>query len=212
MKQELDNLNMPFMAKSAGPPWLPAPAVEAREIAWWTQWVLALFGLLLIISGIISFFTRSWFWAGYTLASGLVYFLLLFLMKSTFFDALDQGRFKEASDKLLIWVIIGIIFGFIPGLLLLIAYIRLRDVFQPKFQPYPPGTYQAGAPPPSPQPQYYAPPPQQAPPPPPPQAPPAPQPTPSHEPAKHADMVKCKKCGVQYPAFMRTCPNCNEPR
>ncbi|MFP4170528.1 MAG: hypothetical protein ACLFUV_05870, partial [Methanomassiliicoccales archaeon] len=28
---------------------------------------------------------------------------------------------------------------------------------------------------------------------------------------KH-EMVKCKNCGVQYPAFMRTCPNCGEPR
>ncbi|MCU0861314.1 MAG: DUF973 family protein [Methanomassiliicoccales archaeon] len=212
MKQELDNLNMPFMAKSAGPPWLPAPAVESREIAWWTQWVLALFGLLLIVSGIISFFTLSWFWAGYSLVSGIVYFLLLFLMKSTFFDTLDQGKFKEASDKLIIWVIVGIIFGFVPGLLLLIAYIRLRDVFQPNYQPYPAGTYQAGPAPPQQQQQYSAPPPQQAPPPqPPPQQAPPPQPA-SQEQQKHADMVKCKKCGVQFPAFMRTCPNCNEPR
>ena len=26
------------------------------------------------------------------------------------------------------------------------------------------------------------------------------------------ERVRCKKCGVQYPSFMRTCPNCNEPR
>ncbi len=70
MKQELDDLNLPFMAKSAGPPWLPAPVVEAREIAWWTQWVLALLGIMYIIAGILSFFTihssSSAFWAGYS--------------------------------------------------------------------------------------------------------------------------------------------------
>jgi uncharacterized OB-fold protein len=25
-------------------------------------------------------------------------------------------------------------------------------------------------------------------------------------------MIKCNKCGVQYPAFMHACPNCNEPK
>lgn len=209
MKQELDNLNMPFMAKSTGPPWLPAPAVEAREISWWTQWILALLGLLLIIGGIFSLFTQNFFWAGYSLLSGVVYYFLIFMMKSTFFDVLDQGKFKEASDRLIIWAIVGLLFGLLPGLLLIFAYFRLKDVFQPNYQPYPTGTYQTGAPPS--QQQYNAPPPQQAPPPqPPPQ--PAPPPQAPQEKPKHTDMVKCKKCGVQYPAFMRTCPNCNEPR
>lgn len=213
MKPELDNLNLPFMAKSMGPPWLPAPVVGARELAWWTQWALALLGILFIISGIISFFTihNPWaaFWAGYILACGAAYFFLLFIMKPMFFDVLDQGRFKEASDRLIILVVIGLFVGVIPAVLLALAYIRMREVFQPNYQPYPAGTYQAGAaPPPPPQPQY-APPPQQAPSPPPP-APPAQSSPP--EPQKHAEMVKCKKCGVQYPSFMRTCPNCNEPR
>ena len=31
-------------------------------------------------------------------------------------------------------------------------------------------------------------------------------------PRHHTDMVKCKKCGASYPAFMHACPNCNEPK
>jgi uncharacterized OB-fold protein len=29
---------------------------------------------------------------------------------------------------------------------------------------------------------------------------------------QRAEMIKCKNCGVQYPAFMRNCPNCGAPR
>jgi hypothetical protein len=96
--------------------------------------------------------------------------------------------------------------------MLLIAYLRIKDVFQPNYQPYPSGQYQVGqaqAPP-----QQYQAPPQQGPPAPAPPQPVEAQPMPhATQPEPHkAEMVKCKKCSVQYPAFMRTCPNCNEPR
>jgi rubrerythrin len=26
------------------------------------------------------------------------------------------------------------------------------------------------------------------------------------------EMIKCNKCGVQFPSFMHACPNCNEPK
>jgi hypothetical protein len=40
MEQQLDSLNLPFLAKGVAPPWLPAPAAEARRIAYWAQWVM----------------------------------------------------------------------------------------------------------------------------------------------------------------------------
>jgi hypothetical protein len=211
MKHELDNLNLPFMAKSAGPPWLPAPAVESREITWWTQWLMGLLGLVYIIAGIVSFFTidssSAAFWAAYILACGVAYFIVLYLLKGYFFDNLDQGKFQIASNWLIMFAIVGLFLALVPGLLLLLSYLRLRDVFQPNYQPFPAGSYQTGTA--TQQPPQPAPPspsaPQQTPPP-----QPAEQPQP--EQAKKAEMVKCKKCGVQYPSFMRTCPNCNEPR
>lgn len=215
MKHELDNLNLPFMAKSAGPPWLPAPVVEAREIAWWTQWIMALLGLVYIISGIVSFFTidssSSAFWAAYILACGVAYFIVLYLLKGYFFDNIDQGKFQIASNWLIIWAIVGLFLALVPGILFLVSYYRLRRVFQPNYQPYPSGAYQTGtaSQPPTQAAPQNAPAPQQAP-------SPAPPPQPAEqlkpEQPKKAEMVKCKKCGVQYPSFMRTCPNCNEPR
>jgi hypothetical protein len=206
MKQELDNLNLPFMAKSAGPAWLPVQAVESRNIAWWSQWVIGLWGVLLLITGLVSFLTvrmgGGLVYAGYALISGVLCFILLYLLKSWYFDVLDQGKFKEAADKLILLALLGFLPFLIPGAMLLLAYLRLNDIFQPNYEPYPEGTYQAGT---------VKPP--QVPPPPASQAPmPEPSAQSDSESHKKAEMVKCKKCGVQYPTFMRTCPNCNEPR
>jgi hypothetical protein len=211
MEHELDSMNLSFTAKSTAPPWLPAPVAEARKLAWWAQWLMLLIGLAFVISGVVQIVFSGFVFGGYTLAAGIINFLLVFLMKTTFFDAVDLGKFKEATDKLLIWMILGLVFGVIGGLMLLIAYLRIKDVFQPNYQPYPSGQYQVGqaqAPP-----QQFQAPPQQGPPAPAP-APVEAQPMPhATQPEPHkAEMVKCKKCGVQYPAFMRTCPNCNEPR
>jgi hypothetical protein len=166
-----------------------------------------------LISGIVQIVLSGFVFGGYSIASGVINFLLVFVMKSTFFDAVDLGKFREAQDKLIIWMILGLIFGFIGGLMLLIAYLRLANVFQPNYQPYPSGQYQVGQAQAPPQ-QYQAPPQQAAPAPPAPTQPVEAQPMPhATQPEPHkAEMVKCKKCGVQYPAFMRTCPNCNEPR
>ncbi|HUL40098.1 MAG TPA: hypothetical protein VLU38_07400 [Methanomassiliicoccales archaeon] len=210
MKHELDNLDLPFMAKSAGPPWLPAPVVQARELAWWTQWIMALLGLVYIISGIVSFFTiessSAAFWAAYILASGVLYFVVLYFMKKLIFDRIDQGKFQDGSNWLLVFGLIGLFLLFVPGVLLLISYVILRRVFQPSYQSYPAGANQAGttAPPPA-QAAPQSPPPSQP-------APPPPQEPAQAEQPRKTEMVKCKKCGVQYPSFMRTCPNCNEPR
>jgi hypothetical protein len=213
MEQNLDSLNLPFLAKGVAPPWLPAPVAEARRIAYWAQWVMLLISLVCLISGIVQIAYRSYFSGSYFLATAIMNFLVVYLMKTTFFDAVDLGKFKEATDKLVVWMVIVLVFGVLGGLMLLFAYLRIKGVFQTNYQPYPTGQYQVGQAQAPPQ-QYQAPPPQRAPvasaPPQPSEAQPMPHAT-QPEPHK-AEMVKCKKCGVQYPAFMRTCPNCNEPR
>jgi hypothetical protein len=214
--------DFPFLVNSIGPPWLPASVAEARKYAYWGQLIYFVFFFIMLVFGIISLFFGAWAGGVYLLASAIVNILIVFLLKTTVFDSIDQGRFNEASDRLLIWGILGFIFGIIPGIFMIIAFLKIQEVFQPQYQPYPPqqpGQYQQP-------PQYQQQPPQQYQQPPAParpqqepprsQAPPQPQPTtpqstqqtqkPKHE------MVKCKKCSVQYPAFMRTCPNCGEPR
>jgi predicted PurR-regulated permease PerM len=152
--------------------------------------------------------------AAYFIISAVVLAFLFYMMVKTVFEPLDQGKFREASDKLLIWGILGLIFLVIPGIFLLLAYVRLQEVFQPQYQQYPTQYYQ--------QPQQY---PQKAPAAgqhqaPPQQAPqqhqapvPAPvAPAPEAPQQQRSEMIKCKNCGVQYPAFMRNCPNCGAPR
>ncbi len=198
------------MAKEPGPQWLPASAAEARLLAYWGQWFAFLFGVLFLVIGVLGLIF-TWFWGMpiYLLIAGIMNLVAALMLKTSFFDSLDAGRFKEASERLIIWTILTLIFGVIAGVFLILSWVKLGEVFQPNYQPYPAGTYQAGQPQAQPQqvPPAPAPVAPQAPPQPAPQA--APQPAPEQ---KKAEMVKCKKCGVQYPAFMRTCPNCNEPR
>jgi hypothetical protein len=198
---------LPFLPESQGPPWLPASAADARKWAYWAVLVVFIFMVIGIIVAIAAAIFFPWM-----LISAVIMFvvglIVILIAKSTVFDPLDQGRFKDASTFLLIWGIIGLIVSLIPGILFLVAFIKLQEVFSPQYQQYQaqPG-YQGQPPAGAPQQQYQAPPPQQAP------APQAPaQPEQQGGAGQKVEMVKCAKCGVQYPAFMHHCPNCNTPR
>ncbi|KQM11136.1 hypothetical protein AOA80_10265 [Methanomassiliicoccales archaeon RumEn M1] len=171
---------------------------------------------MLLIAGVSSITSGGYSIGAYAIIAALVNLLLYAMMPSTVFAPLDQGRFREASDRLLIWGVLGLLFGVLGGLVLLAAYVKLQDVFQPQYQQYPPGQYYE-------QPLYQQP---QYQPAPPPYQPPArtdevvpakveeaePEPVPAPEPPRKAEMTKCRNCGVQYPSFMRNCPNCGAPR
>lgn len=143
-------------------------------------------------------------------AFGLVAMLICFLaaifMKRTVIDAIDQGRFHDAKNDSIIWVVFGLIGFVLPALLLMLTYVKISDSLmaqQPTgYAPYAPGTVQVQAPAP------YIPPPAPVQPPP---GPPADQ----HAQAYHAHqtpMIRCKNCSVQYPMFMHSCPNCGAPK
>lgn len=149
-----------------------------------------------------------------------VYFLLVmfisaivtFLVKRQISNPLDAGKFEVAGERSIIWGIISLIFGFVPGIMLIAGAIRLREAYahlqQPVHEQAPPRTpvpenetlraetvqQNAGRVQPSAsqsRAQQYS--------------------VPSV--AKHSpEMVKCKKCGSSFPSFMHACPNCNEPK
>ena len=204
----MDALNsIPFMPNSRGPPWLPAPAAQGRQFAYYG----VLFAFIMFVVGVIWLIIAMLSWSVYLY--GFVLWIIIdiiffFLIKSTVFDQIDQGRFHDANVMFLLWSILMLFVGLIPGILMIIGWIKYQEVFQPQYAQYQAQPSQVGPPPAQPPSQYAPPPPappQQAPPPPPAAAP---------EPAQQqkVDMVKCKKCGVNYPAFMHHCPNCNEPR
>ncbi len=192
-----------FLASENGPPWLPASVAEARKLVYIGQLLALVFALIGMLAGVITIVTGNILGGIYPLAAAGLGLVVILMLKDNVFANIDQGRFKQASDALLIWSIVGLVVLFIPGVILLIGFLKLQEIFQPQY-----AQYQAQ--------QYQAAPNQQAAPPQPPQpAPqqPAPQPAPAAEHKdKKVEMAKCRKCGVNYPSFMHNCPNCNEPR
>jgi hypothetical protein len=192
-----------FLASENGPPWLPASVAEARKLVYIGQLLALVFALIGMLAGVITIVTGNILGGIYPLAAAGLGLVVILMLKDNVFANIDQGRFKQASDALLIWSIVGFVVLFIPGIILLIGFLKLQEIFQPQY-----AQYQAQ--------QYQAAPNQQAAPPQPPQpAPqqPAPQPAPAAEHKdKKVEMAKCRKCGVNYPSFMHNCPNCNEPR
>lgn len=217
--------SIPYMANPVGPPWLPASVAEARKLAYWAQILSGVMAVILLIAGIVNLLSEKGSemrFGGIGLILMAVIAIAVFvLLKSMLFDIVDQGKFKESSGRFLFLGIIGLFGGVFPGILLILGYMRLQEVFQPQYQQYhpqnatvaPPLKGQQSAPG---QQTYQA---------------PAQQPAPQQDQMqtlreglkddraqveqkkdKKTEMIKCSKCGVQYPSFMHACPNCNEPK
>lgn len=211
-----------ILAGSKPAPWLPRDAQDARTFAFWAQILFLLSALLFLIWGIITLVFLNIIGVMY-----LVFMILSgfagFSLKKYVIDEIDGGRFHEAKNNVIIWMIIGFVAFLVTGILLLITYMKLNDALAPQtpgYTPVAPGTAVAQQQQ-YPQPQYQTQQPQaypqyqpqaQAP------AQPAPGQTyyqpppaqPAHE--QKYQMMKCKNCGVQFPAFMTNCPNCGSPK
>ncbi|MEM2839853.1 MAG: hypothetical protein QXE18_07190 [Thermoplasmata archaeon] len=217
-----------ILASSTVPPWLPRDAQEARKFAFWSQVLFLLMafiwfvlGIASIAIGIASLSGGSVGWGLFDIIMAIICGIAGIYVKKSVIDEIDHGRFMEAKNASIVWIIIGIAGLFLPSILMLLAFMSIDAAMRPQVQvaPYPPGTvvaqqpyqpaqYQQPA-----QPQYqpaqYQPAQYQAPQ----TAAPAtvqagPQPSDQHK----YQMVKCKNCNVQYPAFMANCPNCGAPR
>ena len=203
-----------IFAHGTTPPWLPREVAEGRKFAWWAQimfFLTAVLWFVLAIASIAFFIARG---GTGTLIVGVVGFfgmLICFLaavfMKRTVIDAIDQGRFHDAKNDSLIWVIFGLVGFVLPALFLILTYAKLGDALVTQapvgYQPYSPGTVAVQ------QPGPYVPPPAPI------QGPAPVQPVPPGAPQYHAHqtpMVRCKNCSVQYPVFMHSCPNCGAPK
>lgn len=211
-----------ILAGSAVPPWLPRDAQDARKFAYWAQILFLLMAFIWFVIGIAWAavgLSRSFGWdigmGFFAIIMAIVCGICGMFLKKSVIDEIDHGRFHDAKTSSVIWLLIGIVAFALPTILLLLAYMKLSEAIAPQapsYSPYAPGTVIAQAP------QYQqpvAPPAQQ------PAAPaqqlyyqPAPAPAPSGPGAQDHkyQMMKCKKCGVQFPAFMTNCPNCGSPK
>ena len=204
-----------IFAHGSSPPWLPREVAEARRFAWWAQIMFFLMAAVWFVIAIVSLTVYAVDHAGrgmlalgaFGLLAMIICFLAAIFMKRTVIDAIDQGRFHDAKNDTVIWIVFGLIGIVIPALFLMLTYVKISDSLaaqQPTgYAPYAPGTVHVQQPPP------YVPPPA-------PIQPPPPGPVPEQQaPAYHAHqtpMVRCKNCSVQYPMFMHSCPNCGAPK
>ncbi len=86
-------------------------------------WVLALIvGIILLITGLISF--------GITAIFGVVDIVVFYECREII-RLTEQRKLAAAKEKTLIWMVVGLIFGFvIVGLFMVIAYIKFDDLIR----------------------------------------------------------------------------------
>ncbi|MEM3852240.1 MAG: hypothetical protein QXP70_04490 [Methanomassiliicoccales archaeon] len=217
------------------PPWLPSHAKESRNQVFWAQIAsfvevpVAIFLAILMFYYYFRYSARSYLLLNPG-AKGLatdffsfgIYFIVIVIVctvevafiKAHISNAIDSGKFLLAQERSMLWGILGILFGLVPGILLISASVSLRELNK---QPTAsadssmPKTEQTKA---------QSPPIQSVN-----QPPRAETPTNAQQEQKqsvyvippantkmHTDMIKCKKCGASYPSFMHACPSCNEPK
>ena len=113
--------------------------------------IAGIFGIIMTIIGILIMI-----WLAFILWPLMFIGLLPVILGLLFYincvkinEMIDQGQYEEAKSKTLIWMIIGLIFiNMIPGIILLIAYMKFDDLINATrgagYMPPPP---QYGAPP-----------------------------------------------------------------
>jgi hypothetical protein len=206
------------IAHGSSPPWLPREVSEGRRFAWWGQIMFLLMAFIWFVIGIASIVlyavdgrTGSLVFGLFGFIAMVICFMSAVFVKKTVLDAIDQGRFHDAKNDSVFWIVMGI-FGFaLPSVMLAFTHLKVSDALTtqapPGYMPYAPGSVVTQAPPPGQQPAPVPPPPQPA----------HPQAAQQHAPAGqyHAHqtpMHRCKNCNVQFPAFMHACPNCGAPK
>ncbi len=126
--------------------------------------ILNITKILALVVGILGFIVAIWdslsyaFWFGWIPAlTGAIYGVLtgvinlLIYMRIPEYEAMIRSRrYSEAKSDMLIWGVLGLIFGFIAGILLLIViFVYLEELERMYTYPQPP---QTRYPPPPPQP------------------------------------------------------------
>lgn len=116
--------NQPYGPQPAQQP-LPPAAQSIKDL-------VRIAGLIALIFGIINIL---WGIAGLIFLMGIVgiIFGIIDIIMWKQCDAInkliDQHRFEEAKSKTLVWMILGIILGgLIPGIILLIAYLKFDEL------------------------------------------------------------------------------------
>src|SRR5512136_3026128 len=140
-----------IFAHGSSPPWLPREVAEGRRFAWWAQILFFLATFVWFIIAIVGLTvyavdggSRGLLALGvFGLLAMLICFLSAVFMKRTVIDAIDQGRFNDAKNDSMIWIVFGLIGFVLPALFLMLTYVKISDTMaaqQPVgYTPYAPG-------------------------------------------------------------------------
>ena len=83
-------------------------------------------GVLLLIGGIIWIIIAGIFGAIFALPTVIaaIFWIIFYMSCKSISAMVDARQYEQAKSKTLLWMILGFIFGFLPGILLLIAYLK----------------------------------------------------------------------------------------
>ena len=116
------------------PPNPPAPSIGESSKVRSIMEILNISKILALVIGILGFALAAWYliWlaiipGAYWILTGIIN-LLLYMRHEEFMGLIRGRRYQELKDTMLVWMVLGIIFGFIVGILLLIVYIQVEDL------------------------------------------------------------------------------------
>ncbi|MFQ6060705.1 MAG: hypothetical protein ACE5KV_05340 [Thermoplasmata archaeon] len=159
-----------IISTPSAPAYLPPNVKEARNFIHWGSIFFLIAGVVWILWGIwdliwVVVWSASWYWVGYfwagailsaiiRIALGFIAIILRTKVRKSLIGAIDSGRYVEATNKAVIYAILGFIFAWvIGGILILLGYFKLKEtpaaapVGPPAAAPSSPGSPPGTAPP-----------------------------------------------------------------
>ncbi len=133
------------------PPTASGPAIGESDKLRSALDLLNITKILALIIGIVGFLAAAWSgfdvalgdyfaipWVGYYVITGIIN--LLIYTKIPEYDSLVRSRrYGEAKEEMLMWSVLGIIFGFLAGLLLiLVIFMYLEELERTPYTAQPP--------------------------------------------------------------------------
>ncbi|NPA74750.1 MAG: hypothetical protein GXO25_01545 [Euryarchaeota archaeon] len=136
------------------PPEAPGPRIGESTKLRSALDLLNIAKILALIIGIIGFLAAAWNgifvilgdifsipWVGYYVVVGVIN-LILYTKIPEFDSQIRARRYSEAREEMLIWAVMGIIFGFIVGLILILVIFMYLEELERGNQGYvPPPQY-----------------------------------------------------------------------
>ncbi len=123
----------------------PPEAKSIMDLVRITGIISLIFGIILLISGIATLL----FFVGIVPLIFGIFDLVIWMKCKEINGLMEQRRYGDARDKTLLWMILGFIFGgLLPGILLLVAFLKFDPLLRATQPPQPPQQPPQALPPP----------------------------------------------------------------